>query len=213
MLTMLSSRQVLRKDQRQVWTCEPWLNLCVRLYRRIRAHPRVLPPNRLVLAGWAAGAEGLAPNRFVVDAGAAVVAGVLVEGVVEAPNPPNKLPAGLGASEAGAAAEAPNENPPETGAGATLFAGAADPNSPPGVDAPDPGALFDAEPAAAGFAPNPANPKPPDMPPVDPNAGAAPNAGAGGLVCGVVDPVAGAAVVEELPNEKAATNGKRKRYD
>jgi hypothetical protein len=152
----------------------------------------------------------LAPNRFIVDAGAAVVAGVLVVAVFEAPNPPNKLPAGFGASAAGAVAEAPNENPPDTGAGATLFAGAADPNNPPGVDAPDPGALFAAEPAA-GLAPNPANPNPPDVPPVDPNAGAAPNAGAGGLLCGVVDPVAGAAVVEELPNEKAGKERKGRR--
>lgn len=150
----------------------------------------------------------MAPNRFVVDAGAVVLAEVPVDALFEIPNPPNKLPAGLEASEPEVAAGAPNENPPVAGAGATLFAGAAEPNNPPGVEAPDPGALFDAEPAA-GFAPNPPNPNPPVVPPVEPNAGAAPNAGAGGLLCGVVDPAAGAAVVEELPNEKAGTKWMR----
>lgn len=157
-------------------------------------------------------AVGVLPKRLVVGADAVPLAGAVVDALFEVPNPPNKLPAGFDASAAGAAAGAPNENPPVAGAGATLLAGAAAPNSPPGVVVPDPGALFDAEPAA-GLAPKPPNPNPPVVPPVEPNAGAAPNAGAGGLLCGVVDPVAGAGVVEELPNEKAEMKGTKRKGD
>lgn len=153
-------------------------------------------------------AAGVLPKRLVV--GAVELAGAVVDALFEIPNPPNKLAAGFDASAAGPVAGAPNENPPVAGAGATLLAGAAAPNSPPGVVVPDPGALFEAEPAA-GLAPNPPNPNPPVCPPAEPNAGAAPNAGAGGLLCGVVDPVAGAGLVEELPNEKAAMEGRKRK--